>query len=80
MQRYLYTATTSSDHKYSQLLSLIEYHPSFRAKINSFLPLFPSKINGDSIIKMGSLIYAALLPGYPKNIQRKMAVELFNSL
>lgn len=29
---------------------------------------------------MGSLIYAFLLPELPKNLQRKLAIELFNSL
>lgn len=29
---------------------------------------------------MGTLIYALLLPEFPKNLQRKLAVDLFNSL
>lgn len=29
---------------------------------------------------MGTLIYALLLPEIPKNLQRKLSVELFNNL
>ena len=29
---------------------------------------------------MGCLIYALLFPDFPKNLQRKMSVELLNSL
>lgn len=78
--QYLFTSTSASNPLYSQLLYLIGSHPSFREKVNSFLPLFPYKINPESVIKMGSLIMAAILPDYPKNIQRKIAVELFNSI
>ena len=75
MQSYLYTSCSNIDHsKYSQLLYLIAAHPSFKSRVNSFLPLFPYKLSGDGIIKMGSLIYAALLPDSPRSIQRKMAV------
>lgn len=65
---------------YSNLLHLISSHPSFKSKINSFLLMFPSQIPVEGMIKMGTLIYALLVPEIPKNLQRKLAVELFNNL
>lgn len=65
---------------HTQLLALISAHPSFKTKVNSFLSLFPQGLTSDGIIKMGCLINAVLFPEYPKPLQRKMSVELFNSL
>lgn len=48
--------------QYSNLLHLISSHPAFKSKINTFLLLFPSEITSEAIIKMGTLIYALLLP------------------
>lgn len=77
---YLYTSCFQANRSaLSQLLYLIEIHPSFKAKVNSFLLLFP-ELSSEAVIKMGSLIYALLLPEMPKNLQRKLAVELFNTL
>ncbi len=42
--------------------------------------MFPGDLTSDGVIKMGALIYALLLPEMPKNLQRKLAVELFNNL
>jgi|LakMenEpi03Aug12_release.lakeMendotaPanAssembly.Ray.scaffolds.fasta_scaffold1354759_1 hypothetical protein len=78
---YLYTSCIPANQSsYSHLLYLIRTHPAFIAKVNSFLLLFNGELTADGIIKMGSLIYALLLPEVPKNLQRKLAVELFNNL
>lgn len=62
------------------MLYLIEIHPAFKSKINSFLLMFSGDLTADGLIKMGTLIYALLLPEMPKNLQRKLALELFNNL
>lgn len=65
---------------HTHLLTLIATHPAYKSKVNEFMDLFPNGLTSDGIIKIGSLINALLFPEIPKALQRKMAVELFNSL
>ena len=81
MSTYIFTSVHEGiDNSYTQLLSLIAAHPSFKSKVNTFLQLFPSSISSQDFIKLGELIYTVLLPDFPHNLRRKLATELLSSL
>lgn len=55
----------SNSNKYTQLLSLIAIHPSFKAKVNEFYQILNSNPSADALIKLGTLYFALFLPDYP---------------
>jgi hypothetical protein len=59
--------------KYSHLLSFIAIHPSFKSKVNEFYQILNLNLTADSLIKLGSLYFAFLLPEYPAKYLKILA-------
>ena len=81
MSTYIFTSChEGADNSYTQLLSLIAAHPAFKSKVNTFLQLLPPTITPNDIIKLGELIFTALLPDFSQSHRRRLATERFQSL
>jgi hypothetical protein len=56
------TIHSGSSQKYTFLLNLISQHPSFKSKVNQYYEILNCNLTSDSMVKLGTLYFAFLLP------------------
>jgi hypothetical protein len=56
------TIHSGSSQKYTYLLNLIAQHPSFKSKVNEYYDILGCSPTPESMIKLGTLYFAFLLP------------------
>lgn len=67
------TIRTAASSKYTQLLTLISHHPSFKTKVNEYYEILNCAPNPENMIKLGTLFFAFLLPEFPEKHLRYLA-------
>ena len=74
------TIRTPTSSKYTQLLSLISQHPSFKSKVNEYYEILHCTPTSDNMIKLGTLFFAFLLPQFPEKHLKYLAQQLFENI